>query len=97
MGGRIKVIFDRARSYAQSFNTLMIAYLFVKEVGWHWWYFIILFSMVLVLIYDWYHVIAQERDTIWTRPGKLNDMIEQIDYIYEKTKSGAKGFDSHED
>jgi len=83
-GGKIKVVFDRARSYAQTFNTVMIAYLFIKQAGWHWWYSLILVFMVFVMVYDWYYVIAQERDTIWTRPGKLNDMRLQIDELHKK-------------
>ena len=83
-GGTVKVIFDRARNYAQAINVLMITYLFLKESGWHWWYLGILVLLILLLIYDWYYVIAQERDTIWTRPGTLNDMREQIKEIHSR-------------
>ncbi len=82
--GRVKVVFDRTRQYAQSLNTLMILYLFIDKTGWYWWYLSIIPVIFLLIYYDTKKVIAEERDYIWTRPGKLNDLINNVEDIKRK-------------
>lgn len=82
--GKYKVIFDRARSYAQSINVFILVYLLIDKTGWLWWYSLIIIVGLIIVYFDNKHVIGQERDYIWTRPGELKNMIENIKYIKSK-------------
>ena len=84
MLGKYKVLFDRAKSYAGAFNTLMIGYLFFKETGFQWWYLLIIIIFGFWLYIDQKYILGKERDYIWTRNGKVNDMLDNIKYIREK-------------
>lgn len=86
--GAFKVVFDRARSYAQLPTQAMVFYLFLESTGWHWWYLMIVPLFVAWLIYDTKRVIGKERDFIWTRPGELKDLIQNVKDIKAIIKNG---------
>jgi hypothetical protein len=58
--GKIKVIIDRQKQYIQLINFVMIGYLFLETVGFHWWYLLILPLWVLVGWIDLKYVVPKE-------------------------------------
>ena len=48
--GKFKAIIDRELGYIGRLNFVMIAYLFIKDVGWHWWY---LWSIPVFIVWVW--------------------------------------------
>jgi len=79
--GKIKVIFDRSRGYAQAINTLMLLYLFLKSAGFSYWYLLVIPLAVGLIIIDTKKIIGQERDFLWSRPSNTKDMVDNIKAI----------------
>ena len=92
--GKFKVRFDRMRSYGQLimmiYLTVVNTIVLIASTGLRWWYSLFIGVIVLFIIFlkkiiafD-EKVLAEERDYIWTRPGKLNDLINNVEEIKKK-------------
>lgn len=60
--GKIKAIADRELTYLGRFNFIMIAYLFIKDTGFKWWYLLIIPVWII-----WIYI-----DLKYIMPGELN-------------------------
>ncbi len=58
--GKIKAIIDRELSYISKFNFVMIAYLFFKDIGFHWWYLLAVPIFIVWVFIDLKHIMPKE-------------------------------------
>lgn len=79
--GKYKVLFDRARGYVQLINSAILVYLLLNETGLHWYYFLVVPLLAFLVYYDNKKIIGQERDYVWSRSGRLKDMVDNIEII----------------
>ena len=83
--GKYKVLFDRQRGYMQLINSCILIYLLLDKTGFQIYYLLVLPVIAFLIYYDNKKIIAEERDYVWTRPGKLNDMLNDIKEIKRNT------------
>jgi len=88
--GKYKVIFDRLRGYFQTINSVILIYLLINETGFKVYYLLTIPVMLLLAYYDNKKIIAQERDYIWTRPGELKDLIDNVKLIKKTLDTNYK-------
>lgn len=72
--GIVKAIFDREMTYAARFNFFMIAYLFFKDIGFHWWYLLVIPAAIVWVYIDLRFIMPKEMDYI----SKKNPMMRQL-------------------
>ena len=75
--GKIKALIDRELSYLSKLNFVMIGFLFVKEVGWHWWY---LSLIPLFLIWVWIdvkYILPSELDYLHRKSPVMKELLKK--------------------
>ena len=76
--GKIKALFDREMGYLSKLNFVMIAFLFIKDVGFHWWY---LLGIPLFLVWVWIdvkYIMPDEYNYIHRKSPVLNKILNNI-------------------
>jgi hypothetical protein len=69
-----KVYIDRISWYVSKIQMLMVAWLFFRDVGWSWWYTVILLSVPFVLWVERKYVLPQETNYVMRKAGvKMED------------------------
>lgn len=79
--GKVRTIFNRARTDATAFQLLMIGYLFVKEAGWHWWYIPVVVLFILYRVYDTRKILGQEWDFIFEKSRIFQELVNDVKQI----------------
>ena len=81
---KIKAIADRERQYLAWFNFLMISYLFLKDIGWSWWF---LLAIPLAGCWSWIeitYIMPRENDYHQTKTPIKMEMYNDIKWIKKK-------------
>ena len=77
--GRLKAIADREINYISRFNFVMVAYLFFKEVGFYWWYLLII-PFILVWIYiDIKYIMPSELDYLFRKNPFMSKIMKNTE------------------
>jgi len=77
--GMLKAVFDREMNYVSRLNFIMIAYLFFKDVGFHWWY-LLLIPFFLVWIYlDIKHIMPKEIDYLHRKSAVIQKILKNTE------------------
>lgn len=75
--GKIKALIDRELSYVSKINFLMIAYIFFKDVGWNWWYILIIPLFLIWVFIDVKYVMPKEFDYIHGKSPFMRKLMEK--------------------
>lgn len=80
--GKVKFYFDRWRGYASNAQFLMVLYLFVKEsgIGWYWFLLCVPVSALVVWI-DAKHVLPGELEEYMRKNPRWKDLEDSISQI----------------
>lgn len=73
--GQIKIMIDRNRSYWQLVNTLILLYLFIKDVGWSWWFLIAIPLNIILIWWDHRYIIKTEMKYIHDNSPVLQEIL----------------------
>lgn len=77
--GQIKVLADRQRGYYTWLNTLMLAYLFFKNVGFRWYYPVILICLLVVsVVVDVKFIMPNELKYMWRKNPMAMEVTREI-------------------
>lgn len=60
--GKYKALMDRELQYVSRLQFVMIAYLFIKDVGVHWWYLLLIPAVILWTWFDIKYILPSELD-----------------------------------
>jgi MFS family permease len=73
--GQIKVIIDRAKSYAGLGSFAMVTYLFIDRVGWHWWFWFIIPAGLALLWIDLRFILPSEINYLHRKSPVLRELL----------------------
>ena len=74
--GKIKAMMDRQRQYISMLNFLMLAYLFFKEVGFQWWYLLVIPVWLIFVYIDLRYIMPSEYNYVWGKNPAYKRLLE---------------------
>ena len=76
--GKAKAIFDREFQYVSKINPILIGYLFIKEVGWHWWFFLFIPAFLIWIYIDLKYIMPKEFDYLHKKSPVFKKLLNNI-------------------
>ncbi len=65
--GKFKVIIDRQRSYLGMANFFMLSYLFYREIGFEWYYLLVIPFSIIFMWFDVRYIMPKEYEYVWSK------------------------------
>lgn len=75
--GKLKAIIDRELNYLSKLNFIMIGYLFIKEVGIHWWFLLLIPAYLFWIIIDLKFIFPKELDYVHRKSPVLKELLKK--------------------
>ena len=69
--------------YSGLYNLLMVAYLFVKEAGFEWWYISFPVGFAVFCLFDYLYIWPNEINVIFGSSKDLQEVNEKLDKLLE--------------
>ncbi len=73
--GKFKVIIDRQRGYMYILNSIMLTYLFYKEIGFQWYYLLIIPCIIVFMWFDIKYVMPKEYEYMWSQNPTVKKLL----------------------
>lgn len=77
MIGKFKAIFDRQRGYISSVNLIMISYLFFDNVGWEWYYLLIMPIWLIFVYLDARFIMPKEFEYLHRKSPVIKELLKK--------------------
>jgi len=77
--GKFKAIADRELGYVSKLNFVMIAYLFIKDVGFYWWYLLIIPIFIVWVWIDLKYIMPKEFDYLHNKSPLLSKLLKNTE------------------
>lgn len=90
--GKYKAIFDREMNYLSKLNFIMILYIFIEKVTWHWWYLLLIPAYIVWVYIDLRFIMPDEFDYLHGKSPFLKQMQRSID---DKMRNKYKQNEEH--
>jgi len=77
--GKLKAIADRELGYIGRLNFVMIAYLFIKDVGFHWWYLLVIPVFLIWIWIDLKYIMPKEFDYLHNKSPLFTKLLKNTE------------------
>jgi len=82
--GMTRAIYQRALSYWALVSQLMIVSVFIKTVGWKWWYLLIIPIALVGMYFDIKRIWPQEAEYGFTRSKSFKEVVNRLRSMEDK-------------
>jgi hypothetical protein len=72
---RFKVLIDRQRNYVAILNFIMLLYLFIDKIGFHWWFLLAIPLLIVWSFIDMKYILPRETNYLHSKSDFLRRLL----------------------